>query len=509
MRKRPSRPQRFVALDNGSVDTLKSMTAKGLLATLIRAKDGDDVTVEGLCKTHTEGREMLTKAMRALVEDAFVVKFKIQRKASEVITLEDGSTEQRRGGSWWTTFTVDSIPFTADDVTAMLEDIFDDGNGNVKAVRVEPARLDRRERASDPPRPTNGNPSVGATCGNTHSPLDEGEENRDEPDPRPTDGFPTVGGPTVGPSAAHIRKKTSLPHAGDKKMGDVPSARSAVGVRSTSSSGSSELEDGSGFAAAGKEGSSSDQEDGTAGVPGQRQQEEPSLSREQLAAVRAVEAVLPPVLLAKLPYGQFPKRNRPAVLEALESRTVEQLRERVGRRWVAYGYEPALYDGTLTQPVGAALELISPSRYCPDLSCEDGTMIDTGAECRACLERRASRRAARAAGQLEKSSSKRTGSGRAPECVICQAPFHDDVPASGECLRCEKEAAAAFAALSARLGAPDADWQDLEAPADAEPSDGPQDEPEVDEETERLRAFYAHRYGTPDQVEAYCTEAPF
>ena len=251
------------------------------------------------------------------------------------------------------------------------------------------------------------------------------------------------------------------------------------------------------------------EEDGTAGVPGQRQQEESTLSREQLAAVRAVEAVLPPVLLAKLPYGQFPKRNRPAVLEALESRTVEQLRERAGRRWVAYGYEPALYDGTLTQPVGAALELISPSRYCPDLSCEDGTMIDTGAECRACIERRASRRAARAAGQLENSSSKRSGSGRAPECVICQAPFHGDVPASGECLRCEKEAAAAFAALSARLGAPDAAWQDLEAPAGTEPLGGSQEEPEVDEETARLRAALARQYGTPDQVEAYCTEAPF
>lgn len=136
-------------------------------------------------------------------------------------------------------------------------------------------------------------------------------------------------------------------------------------------------------------------------------------------------------------------------------------------------------------------------------------MIDTGAECRACLERRASRRAARAAGQLENSSSKRSGSGRAPECVICQAPFHGDVPASRECLRCEKEAAAAFAALSARLGAPDATWQDLEAPAGAEPLDGPQEEPAVDEETARLRAELARQFGTPEQVEAYCTEAPF
>jgi hypothetical protein len=31
----------------------------------------------------------------------------------------------------------------------------------------------------------------------------------------------------------------------------------------------------------------------------------------------------------------------------------------------------------------------------------------------------------------------------------------------------------------------------------------------VDEETARLRAFYARQFGTPEQVEAYCTDAPF
>ncbi|MFR9794264.1 hypothetical protein ACL07V_37515 [Streptomyces sp. MB22_4] len=169
------------------------MTAKGLLATLIRAKDGDDVTVEGLCKTHTEGREVLTKAMRALVEDAFVVKFKIQREKSEVVELEDGTTETKRGGSWYTTFTVDSIPFTLGDVTAMLDEIY--SGGNIKAVRVEPVHLDPRKALT---RPTDGKPSVGTTC-------EEGKK----PQVGPTDGEPTVGRPTVGRAAAHIRKKTS------------------------------------------------------------------------------------------------------------------------------------------------------------------------------------------------------------------------------------------------------------------------------------------------------------
>jgi hypothetical protein len=289
---------------------------------------------------------------------------------------------------------------------------------------------------------------------------------------------------------------------------EAPSGRSPGGVRSTSTSGSSEPEAASGSAAAGKDGSSSDEEDGTAGVPGQRQAGGPELSREQMAAVRSVEAILPPVLVAKLPYQQFPGRNRAAVLEALESRTVAQLRERVERRWVAYGYEPALHDGTLTSPVGAALELIVPPRYCPDASCEDGWMIDTGEECRACVERRANRRAARAAGQpLENSSSK--GRGRFPECVICQAPFPGEVPASGECAGCVREAEAALRALTASLAA-SAGGQ---APAQPEPAfDAPAEvrtDSVVDEETARLRAHYARQYGTAEQIEAYCTEAPF
>lgn len=286
---------------------------------------------------------------------------------------------------------------------------------------------------------------------------------------------------------------------------DAPSGRSPGGVRSTSSSASSQLEDGSGFAAAGKESSSSDEEGGKAGVPGQRQTDGPELSREQMAAVRAIEAVLPPVLLALLPYDQFPKRNRPAVLQALESRTVEQIRERVARRWLAYGYEPALHDGKLTNPIGAALELIAPPRYCPDMACEDGWKIDTGVECRTCLERRASRRAARAAGQpVTNGSSKAAGGGSAPECVICQAPFPGAVPDGGECLGCQKEAEAAFAALAGRLEAPEPDRQ---APEQDEAAAPP--EPAVDEETARLRAMYARQFGTPEQIEAYCVEAPF
>ena len=218
MRKRISRPPRFAAVDNKAIDTIPSILATGLLTTLIRAKDGDDVTVEGLAREKTEGREALTKAMRILVEGAYVVKFKIQRAVSEVVELEDGTTETKRGGSWYTTFTVDSIPFKAQDVADMLEEIYEDGN--VKAVRVEPTHLDPRKTAGGVPagktdRPTTGKPSVGPTCGNVDSEHGLESENPENSGSRPTAGKPTVGrptagGPTVGEAAALYRSKTSL-----------------------------------------------------------------------------------------------------------------------------------------------------------------------------------------------------------------------------------------------------------------------------------------------------------
>ncbi|MFJ3819275.1 hypothetical protein [Streptomyces sp. NPDC090056] len=175
-----------MAIDNGAVDTLRSMTAKGLLSTLLRARDGDEVTVEALSKTHDEGRESLAKAMRILVDHAFVVKFKIQRRRSETVELADGSRQEKRGGSWYTTFSVDSIAFTAEDVAVMLDEV--KAGGNVKAVRVEPAHLDPQKTAE---RPTTGKPYVGPTCDDT-----------EEPQAAPTYGKPTVGQPMTGRAAA-------------------------------------------------------------------------------------------------------------------------------------------------------------------------------------------------------------------------------------------------------------------------------------------------------------------
>lgn len=212
MRKRTSRPPRFAAVDNKAIDTLPSILAVGLLTRLIRARDGEDVTVESLSRNYAEGEEALSKAMRALVEAANVVKFKVQRATTEEVEEPDGSRATKRGGGWWTTFSVDSVPFTAEDVAAMVADIR--AQGNVRAIRVEPTRLDPDPAAANRPhkqpvkggkRPTPGNPGVGPTCGNVP------EVNEDAP--RPTPGFPGAGrpapgGPAPGQGGALFKGKT-------------------------------------------------------------------------------------------------------------------------------------------------------------------------------------------------------------------------------------------------------------------------------------------------------------
>lgn len=181
MQKRPSKPQRFAAVENDAIDTLPSLLAVGLLTRLIRAKDGEDVTVESLCGEYAEGETSLSKAMRALVSEAFVVKFKIQRatsepmrdEAGEQVLDEAGRPVIKRGGSWYTTFSVDTHRFTDEDVTEMVDAIL--AGGNVKAIRVEPEYLHPRKKGPSTPAPPIGvrpaprNPCAGPTRGNATS----------------------------------------------------------------------------------------------------------------------------------------------------------------------------------------------------------------------------------------------------------------------------------------------------------------------------------------------------
>ncbi|MCG6496620.1 helix-turn-helix domain-containing protein [Kitasatospora sp. A2-31] len=278
---------------------------------------------------------------------------------------------------------------------------------------------------------------------------------------------------------------------------EAPSARSAGDVRRTGAGSSARTGANSGSAAADKTGALTG-ESNTAGVPGQRAADKPKLTREEAAAVRAVEALLPAALVAKLPHGHIPTVNRTSVLDALESRSLEQLAARITRRWELGGLERDHLDGLLRSPVGAALALIAPTPYCPDLGCEDGALIGKGGartneDCLLCLQRKADRRRDRLAGRPVPTGKPGKGGTPAPECLDCQRPFYGRVPEDQVCGACKAEAADSCAALTAQ-------WAAEEEPPEEEPvpeEDQVEEEaveaagaqrPEVDEETARLHA---------------------
>jgi len=187
VRKRTSRPPKFASVSNDAVDSIPSLLSVGMLTRLIRAQDGAHVTVESMTGEYAEGKVLLTKAMAVLVETAHVVKYKIQRAQQEIVE-EGGKKVTKNGGSWYTVFDVDSIPFTEDDVREALIDIL--RNGNARAVRIEPERLDPRLSGwsfSDMQDPdTRSRPA----------------ETQDPDEAPPTCRILTVGDPTVGESAA-------------------------------------------------------------------------------------------------------------------------------------------------------------------------------------------------------------------------------------------------------------------------------------------------------------------
>lgn len=443
MRKRVSRPRRFAAVDNDAIDGLPAILGVGLLTCLIRAKDGDDVTVESLTEKYEEGEKSLSKAMRSLVEGAYVVKFKIQRATSEVV-VEDGKEVVKRGGSWYTTFSVDSIPFAAKDVAAMLEEIY--AEGNVKSHRVEPTRLDPNKKTADPARPTPPKGGVGATRENTGSEGAAEGQNPEDSGARPTPPSGAPGRPTPGQGGAHIRKKTSSARARENE-GDAASPRSGTDGRRPSD-GSSACEDKGGSAA-----SSNDQPAPTNHDTQQKAADNGKArhTREQLAKVKAVRAYLPRELV-----GTGVPTLSDVILAALaegapEARTVEQLGARIQRRWHTHGWALKVLQGVrLKSHVGVAVDLVRPyqagDRFgCPHPRCEDGIVLDTEEEdCTVCAERIAERKARRRQGDGQGAGKDVPGPrtatvGSKPvwwDCLGCRDPFKSPMPADGLCEAC-------------------------------------------------------------------------
>lgn len=301
----------------------------------------------------------------------------------------------------------------------------------------------------------------------------------------PMSGFPTTGNPAPEnptPKKNNNHKKIKV----EEQQGEAPSARSAGDAR-RATAGSSARDARGGSAATSKS---------------TRPKNAPKLTREQVQAIAQVEAALPPALVELLPYRQLPTTVRHLVARELANRTVDQLTGRVARRWEAHGYAQQVLSAEgpgARRAVGIATRLVGPGE-CPDPSCEDGRMIDTGADCPACPERKAARRAR---------------GGRAPvpgprgatpgwECAICGRPGKGEAPADLECRRCKQEAEAACLAAAARWEAerghaptedPETPQEPAEAPRrpdTAEPAQAETDEERDErEEMDRLRAEIA------------------
>ncbi|MGD6743008.1 hypothetical protein ACOKM3_14325 [Streptomyces sp. BH106] len=207
MRKRASKPARFEMVDREAIRDIPSILSTGVLNHLIAARDGDDVTVAGLVSRYAEGERVLEKAMRVLVDDGRVVKFKIQHaQTATVYDRKTGKETSKRGGSWRTEFSVDAhgSRFTREDVAAMYDEILTEGN--VRAVRIEPEYLDPRKNGL---RPTPQKCGVGPTSNDAANP-------HVGPEPR----FAGAGRPGAGNRGALNRKETvsrdsSLPGSTD------------------------------------------------------------------------------------------------------------------------------------------------------------------------------------------------------------------------------------------------------------------------------------------------------
>jgi hypothetical protein len=179
-------------------------------------------------------------------------------------------------------------------------------------------------------------------------------------------------------------------------------------------------------------------------APGKR------LSKEQAAAVRAVEEAFPEQLRELLP-SYRPPVLRDAILQALDSRTADVIAERVRRRWWAHGYEADAMPGGkgIASSVGVAIGLVRPSTDCPEPMCEDGVILDHGTGCRACEERRADRKADRLHAVPAQRGKGQPEGGQAQArwtCVDCKTIGRGEGPEDGRCRTCRTEAEEAAAA---------------------------------------------------------------
>lgn len=115
-------------------------------------------------------------------------------------------------------------------------------------------------------------------------------------------------------------------------------------------------------------------------------------------ARKVLVTLLPPLLVAMLPKN-IPRGLTASLAAQLADRTPDQMATRIQRRWDTHRYAAAAYAGTMERPIGVAYKLIAAGP-CPDPSCEDGFMIDSGLPCQCCANRAVERRRGRNAADI-------------------------------------------------------------------------------------------------------------
>ncbi|WP_435058464.1 hypothetical protein [Streptomyces sp. bgisy060] len=123
----------------------------------------------------------------------------------------------------------------------------------------------------------------------------------------------------------------------------------------------------------------------------------PARGKTNAVAMRAVASAIP-APLADLLEQDWPAGLPLSVNEAVsavlldEQRTVQEIVERVERRWALWRYEDAAVAQSgqgIARPLGVLLTLLAPSAcWGNNIRCEDGVDIDTGAVCPRCEEAR-------------------------------------------------------------------------------------------------------------------------
>ncbi|MFG3244120.1 hypothetical protein [Streptomyces sp. NPDC048157] len=203
------------------------------------------------------------------------------------------------------------------------------------------------------------------------------------------------GGSNSDPDSGNDLRKREHPLVPSVGASDALSGRSPGDARRASDRSKRAREEG-GFAASGKTSPSpAPNNDTDRPARGQKSgSKKAAHTREQLDIVRRVRALFPRELLNAA--GGLPDvpTLSSAILTAMgEGRTVEQMGERIWYRWSNHGFADQWAElGRFEKPVGVAVALVRPLRRgdrfaCPDLRCENGASLDTGAPCVRCEER--------------------------------------------------------------------------------------------------------------------------